>query len=243
MTIKKLMQELDSPQVLCSTFVLMSDTQEITARRACILAELSELGLASARDLHQRQLAAETVKDAALLASSLHRISRSVRQTLALEAKLDRDAKRDVLDARKEARREAEARVARRKAQVKATVERLIWDEAETQEREDHLRDVLTTFLDEDDLYGHLAEGDIDTHIARLCEKLGLKDPPLQGVGAGGEPGGLAAGGRSPKATEGVEAHSRPNRSASQPIGQSLRDSSPSGGASGGADHPWRSSA
>ncbi|MDB5444046.1 MAG: hypothetical protein JWP86_3273 [Phenylobacterium sp.] len=159
----------------------MSDRQEITERRARILAELSELGLASARDLHQRQLAAETAKDAALLANSLHRISRSIRQTLALEAKLDRDA-------RKETRREAEARVAQRKAQVKATVERLIWDEAETQEREDHLRDVLTTFLDEDDLYGHLAEGDIDTHIARLCTELGIPPPPAVILRSGGTP-------------------------------------------------------
>ncbi|MDB5416768.1 MAG: hypothetical protein JWP50_187, partial [Phenylobacterium sp.] len=66
----------------------------------------------------------------------------------------------------------------------KATVERLIWTETETQEREDHLCDLLETFLDEDDLHGRLADGDIDAHIARICGEIGLPLAlPIRGEG------------------------------------------------------------
>jgi hypothetical protein len=182
----------------------MSEPLEITERRRRILAELSELGLASARDLHQRQLAAETAKDAALLANSLHRISRSLRQTLALEAKLDRDAKRDILEDRKEARREAARRVAQRRQRVEATVERLIWTEYEDAEAA-VLVDDLDMLLDEAELTDGFCADAVETHIARVCEELGLANPPLRG--------------RWPEGPEGVEAHSPPNRPASQPIG------------------------
>jgi len=51
-----------------------------------ILAELSELGLALARDLQACALAADEASDKADLSLAFQRTSRSVRQTLALEA-------------------------------------------------------------------------------------------------------------------------------------------------------------
>jgi hypothetical protein len=164
----------------------MSEPLEMIERRRRILAELSELGLASARDLHQRQLAAETAKDAALLANSLHRISRSLRQTLALEAKLERDRQRADLEDRTEARRDAARRVAQRRQRVEATVERLIWTEYEDAEA-GVLVDNLDMLLDEAELTDGFCADPIEVHIARICKDLGLPSP-LAGEGVGRGP-------------------------------------------------------
>ncbi|MDB5441932.1 MAG: hypothetical protein JWP73_308 [Phenylobacterium sp.] len=205
----------------------MVDRTEMTERHGAILAELAALGLGLARHLNERAFAAEAPEDKASLTLAFHRASRSVRQTLALEARLQRDAQRQALEDRAEVRQDAERRVAKRRARVRAAMERLIWTEHEDAEAE-VLVDDLEMLLDEDELSDGFTADPVEAHIARICEALGLKDPPLQGE-------------LSPQATEGVEAHSAPDRPASQPA-QSRRDSFPSGGASGGADHPWRSS-
>src|ERR1700751_6093350 len=119
----------------------MSSATDMTERHGRIRAELSELGLIAARDLQVRLLAAETPKDAAELANALHRLSRSVRQSLALEARLHRDAQAAERDDRRDAERQQAARRETRKAQVRAAVERLIWTEAEAYETEDLLAD------------------------------------------------------------------------------------------------------
>jgi hypothetical protein len=218
----------------------MSEPAEITERRRRILAELSELGLASARDLHQRQLAAETAKDAALLANSLHRISRSLRQTLALEAKLDRDAKRDILEDRKEARREAARRVAQRRQRVEATVERLIWTEYEDAEA-GVLVDDLDMLLDEAELTDGFCADPIEVHIARICKDLGLPSP-LAGEGVGPDPGTTDEGSHG-------ERHSPSSTEPDSPAQPLIRPADAGHllpqGEKGRAlpDHPWRSSA
>ncbi|MDB5419796.1 MAG: hypothetical protein JWP50_3215, partial [Phenylobacterium sp.] len=129
----------------------MSDRAEMTERHGRILAELAELGLGSARDLQQRQLAAETPKDAAVLASALHRISRSVRQCLALEARLERDARRQEIEDRDDVRAETERRVGKRRDRIKAAVERLVWTEYEDSEA-NVLVDDLDMLLDQEEL-------------------------------------------------------------------------------------------
>ena len=185
---------------------------------------LFQRGLELALKIQDDAMAAETADQRARLGAAFHRISRGVRQTAALRAKLAGDATRCEREATAEGVSLEIARVARRKAQVKATVERLIWSETETQEREDHLCDLLDTFLDEDHLHGRLADGDIDAHIARICGEIGLPIPPSSGE-------------VSPEATEGASAaDSQLNLLRGPP--QSLRDSSPEGGAI-----DWRSSA
>ncbi|MDB5495951.1 MAG: hypothetical protein JWP86_3288 [Phenylobacterium sp.] len=206
----------------------MVDRTEMTERHGAILAELAALGLGLARHLNESAFAAEAPEDKASLTLAFHRASRSVRQTLALEARLQRDAQRQALEDRAEVRQDAERRVAKRRARVRATLERLIWTEHEDAEAE-VLVDNLEMLLDEEELSDGFTADPLDAHIARICEALGLKNPPLQGE-------------VSPQATEGVEAHSPPPNRAASPPPQSRRDSSPSGGASGGADHPWRSS-
>jgi hypothetical protein len=112
----------------------MSSPAEMAERQGRMLAELAELGLELARDLQGRALAAEGPAEAAALADAFHRIARSVRQSLALEARLQRDAARDAREQREEAARAAAARRDARKAQLAKRVERLIWDEAERAE-------------------------------------------------------------------------------------------------------------
>jgi hypothetical protein len=115
----------------------MSTPAEMQERHGAMLAELAELGLSLARDLHAAALAAETPAERQGLATAFHRISRSVRQTMALEAKLERDARRaereDPQFARKaaEQRREAEARenaIRHRRDTLWDILEPLIWD-------------------------------------------------------------------------------------------------------------------
>ena len=57
-------------------------------RHARLLGRLAELGMALAEDLHARARAADTPQEAETLASGFHKLSRSVRQSLALEARL-----------------------------------------------------------------------------------------------------------------------------------------------------------
>src|ERR1700761_3531589 len=101
------------------TYVLVSFMASAAVRRErqdAVLAELSELGLTLARDLHARALAAETPVEAEKLALAFPRVSRGVRQTCALELKLerarrlvDREAATDELEAAARLAREAEA--------------------------------------------------------------------------------------------------------------------------------------
>lgn len=107
---------------------------EMTERHARMLGRLAELGMAVAEDMAARALAAETPEQAASLSAGFHRISRSVRQSLALEARLFRDARRQRDAAETAARAEAAASATRTRAanlaEVRARVERLVWTEA-----------------------------------------------------------------------------------------------------------------
>ena len=198
----------------------MSDRAEMAERHGRILAELAELGLSLARDVHARAEAAETPEQTATLATAFHRLTRGVRQTLALEARLERDRVRADREDHAEAVRAEKQRASRRYDQVKAAVERLIWTEAEGEDAEQLLAD-LEDHLDAETLSDDFGQDPLDRHIAKLAKNLGLPDPPPQGE-------------VSPKATEGVEAHQRPAPQPPHP----LRGSSPSGGASHVPDPP-----
>ena len=84
----------------------MYDAVEVMERHGRVLARLTELGLALAERARAQALAAMDgeAPPVAELGLTFHRISRSVRQSIALEAKLVRDAAR----AEREAAAEAE---------------------------------------------------------------------------------------------------------------------------------------
>ena len=143
------------------------------ARQDRTLAELSELGLELARGLQVWALAAETAGEAQALSLAFHRTSRSVRQTIALEAKLDRDRRGQDRDDRRAAEQRDGARTVRRRQQLRLAVERAIWTEVEGDVAE-HLVDHLDDLLEEDALDDGFLEGPVEAQIARLRADLGL---------------------------------------------------------------------
>ena len=190
-------------------------------RHAEILGELAELGLSLARKLHGEAMAAETPEETALLSREFHRLSRSVRQTLALEAKMQRDAEGCARDEVRRAEAEHRDRVLAHKQRIRAPVCRLIWNEAEDQGEAEDRDDAFEDLLAEAALAPDFLETPVETHIARLKAALPLPDPPPQGEAAA-------------QPTEGVEA---PNAQAFNPL-------SPFGAAPPEGEHlDWRSSA
>ena len=147
----------------------MSIATDMAERRLAILGELAELGLSLARDLHSTALAAEDIAEKSKLAEAFHRTGRSIRQSLALHAKLERDDAR----AEHEDRAAAASQASDRKAQVKAAVKRLIWTEYEPAEAEPLVLDLLD-HLDEARLHDDFLDADVDTLIAKVCKALNL---------------------------------------------------------------------
>ena len=156
-------------------------------RHGRILARLSELGLAHAERLHERAMAAEDPKSAAELGLTFHRVSRSIRQSIALEARLVRDAaraEREAHTARDELQTVRERRrVDQRKDEIRAGVRQAIWDEIDPgeDERADDLVDLMEERLE---LYGRL-DGfglePLEAQLARFYADLDLKGPDPEG--------------------------------------------------------------
>jgi hypothetical protein len=172
----------------CVLFLFMSDGVNTAEREKRILGELAELGLSLARAVHERALAAETSAEMTELALAFHRTSRSVRQTLALESKLERDGARRDREALVEAARAHETGVTRRKHQVRMAVERSIWTEAEGLEAE-RLVDELDDLLEEESLADDFTAEPVEAHVARIRGDLGLS-----AVGQGPSPAALGGG-------------------------------------------------
>ena len=136
--------------------------------------------------------AEQNAQDAAVEASAFHNIGRAVRQTIALEMKLERDRKTLDREDSKHAAGAREAQVKQRRQRLRATVQRMVWTEIESDEAEalvDHLDDLLA----EDALDEAFADSDFDDQVARLRGDLGL--PPLPSDEEGDEEGGDDGGG------------------------------------------------
>jgi len=147
--------------------------RDMTDRHRRILAELAELGMEQARLVHQDVVAAETAEQRALASGAFHRISRSVRQSLALEARLERELRLGALREARAAREEAAARAASRRTELQQRVSRMIWSEAEPDEAGAVFRD-LEDLLSGAEHFEGFAETPIEDHIARIRDELGL---------------------------------------------------------------------
>ena len=180
----------------------MATMMEKQQRQDRILAELSELGLALARDLQACALAADDVAMKSELGLAFQRVSRAVRQTLALEAKLERDRLRDARDAQADAIQVRENRGERRKAQVRLAVKRCVLDVYQGFDADNLLND-LEERLEEDGLYDLFSgEEDIDLHIARLCEELRVPHPGYHEATVKAEAANVAAAAPGAMATQ-----------------------------------------
>jgi len=165
----------------------MFDAAESQAEKTQrVLGELTELGLTLARDLHARALAAESAEEAQALGLAFHRISRSVRQSLALEARMQRDAKlaeREAWIAERQAEDRARqahgARLRDHKGRVHVAMQRLIWTEAEGDEDEvEALEEDLSARLDEAALDEAFLEIPVEVLAARFTAEMNLAAGP-----------------------------------------------------------------
>jgi len=177
----------------------MSRHTDKQARAEAMLGELAELGLMVARELAVRVRGCEDADEAVALAGAFDKATRAVRLTLALDAKLDRDAARDAAvaaqaaraqaaaDAKAEAARAAmqdrdDARAAAaadpvraRKARVRGLLNRLLWAESEGEAEDyDVLVEDLNARLDEAALSPDFADLRIEALARRLAADMGL---------------------------------------------------------------------
>ncbi|THD79382.1 MAG: hypothetical protein E7812_09940 [Phenylobacterium sp.] len=147
-------------------------------RHGRMLAELAELTLDSVRGLHDRLVAAETPAEAQALGLTLARVSRALRQTLLLEAKLDKDrraqASQDAADEAGVRARRVAAQVPVRKARVRRAVAVAAAESCESVEAAEDLMDDLELTLDDYVRAFDFETGTVEELIATLCEDLGI---------------------------------------------------------------------
>ncbi len=141
------------------------------------LARLAELDLSLAEHVHAQALATTDADEINGLGRTYQRVARSLRQTLALKAKLAREDREAV------ARQSSFASLRDRRSAAPTTptkgydladaVTRVIWDEAEPEEREvllEKLGDRLRDYIDAPGF----ATRPIDDDVVRLAVELGL---------------------------------------------------------------------
>lgn len=147
----------------------MPSHDAIADQQQLALGELVELGMDFARALKAKVEALSSVEDAERLALAFHRVTRSVRLTLALQSKLARDR----LEIARGERDRFRVDVHNRVKQVRAVVVREIWTETEGETAE-RLTAALDGRLKEDALFETFLEGPVEAAIARIREDLGL---------------------------------------------------------------------
>jgi len=162
-----------------------------------ILADLATMDLSLAKHLHACAMNADDVNEIVNLSRAYQRISRCVRQSLALHARLKRERERAEREAQSlpkppppKPARDARRIEARREA-VHDAVVRVAWSEYEGCDADEDLDD-RDLFLDlirdvlikdaRHDTFGLIEQdGDwlvepLDDHVARVCEQLGLPE-------------------------------------------------------------------
>ena len=142
-------------------------------RDQAMLAELAELDMALARKLQACAMAAEEPQVLADLARTYQRVARSLRQTLALKARLHRQARDMARDFPPPAPPRDSAHLLKRCDEVGAAVRRIVFDEKEGEEA-DYLFELIDDRLRHwvrNDAVGH---GDLDGDIATMCLDFGL---------------------------------------------------------------------
>jgi hypothetical protein len=169
----------------------MSRSADKQARAEAMLGELAELGLMVARELAVRVRESEDAGETVALAGAFQKMSRVVRLTLALDAKLERDAARDwaaEAQAAREADAQAQAEAADaayaaepddpaevRKDRVRSLMNRLLWNESEGEEEEyEVLVEDLNARLDEAARHPDFETAPIETLTKRLIADMGL---------------------------------------------------------------------
>lgn len=157
----------------------MSDTSAPAPGRAAeMLAELAELDLSLARHVHAQALAATEPEVINALGRTYQRVARSLRQTLALRARLERQAAPTGRAAPsappKPAARDPEAAMARAE-ELEAVGKRLIYAEYESEPADcDAMRCALDDYVLELSSEPGFGLGPLDADVARLADAFGV---------------------------------------------------------------------
>jgi len=154
----------------------MSASADSTDRDEQMLARLAELDLAAAERAHARLMSAEDAHEIADLGRTYQRLARSLRQTLALKAKLKRERAEAPKGPEAVQAKPGGAAVARRIRELREGVTRVIWDEAEDPESADWLVEGLEETITHEMLQDGFGVETLDDHVARVAMGLGL-DP------------------------------------------------------------------
>ena len=146
----------------------MTDPAPTSAQlRHAMLHELAEIGMELARDLRDQQKI-EPRPDAGLVYA---RIARAVRQTLALQARLEAEAKVETV-------RAVRANAGGKKAQVSHIVTNIIEDDDEDSDAEtvERLTRLYEHLADKDDC--DFADKSVPEIVAQVCHDLGVPFDP-----------------------------------------------------------------
>ena len=156
----------------------METDADMMERHGRLLAAFAEQAASLAADLHAAGLAAESLEEKRAISLAFHRMGRALRQTLALEAKLRREAKAAARADGAEAAGHEKAGRERRKAQVKARIARMVWSEYESDDDEAlEILERLDAILDaEADIEGFELR-DLDGLVAEMCEAIAYAPP------------------------------------------------------------------
>ncbi|MFC3069118.1 hypothetical protein [Phenylobacterium soli] len=152
--------------------------------RMRMLGRFAEMAVVLAEDLQCAALAAEDTDEKVRLAEAFHRVGRGLRQSLALDAKLEADRHRDGREAELHLAKVGDLRRERRKAEIKGVVEALVWTEKERLDVDpDDAVEALDAILDAEAQAAGFMDTDPQVFIARLCKALKLELISLEGHG------------------------------------------------------------
>jgi hypothetical protein len=152
----------------------MPEAAAILDRDEQMLCRLAELELAAAEKVHAKLMATEETAEVSELARSYQRLARSLRQTLALKARL----KRERVQAEAKRRPEDDPRVPARKAEVREALARVVWTEYEREDAEDALEE-SEWYVDVASHEDRFLTDPIPVIVARLCQQLEIPLPPI----------------------------------------------------------------
>lgn len=158
----------------------MSTEGDMRERHGRVLAELAEAGMAMVRRLSDAMLQTKDVQTQAQLGLAFHRVSRAVRQTMALEFRLAQAARREEREAAAPPR-PAPSPVPR---PPRPPTERTGWNEYESDDSDEAL-DELDALLDAEDVDLDDVHEAVETCIARIRHDLDA-DRPLVDAGVPG---------------------------------------------------------
>jgi len=155
----------------------MSTLPDMAERHARVLARLTEMGLALAERTFEDAQAAETPAERIEAVKAFHTVSRSVRQCVALEARLARQQAQDLAEAAAAPpRKPSGVERHRRINTVRDAVTRVIWHEAETDDTAAWLEEAFEEGLSKAFTRDDFCAEPLDDHIARLCLQMGLPE-------------------------------------------------------------------